>query len=253
MKYVSAHQVTESADTRLISATIRFRDNIRLTTYVISKFSDPTDAALDREDIIQAAHEGLWRACLSYDEESGYQFSTYAVPMIRGYIQNMMRDNEPVKTPRCFKDIRYALHEHGLSLPLTKEEIDMLASEGKFSKKQIEEYSEPYIISLDTPIRDAEGSGTYSDIIPDTNAEIDLPLTTENINYIIEKIASRIPARHRDIVREWLHAAYDGRQMIQRDLGAKYGYTQPTINKILRNMRDSVEEHGEEIRSLFGI
>lgn len=217
---------------------------------MVDKFSEPRDASISKEDMLQDAYLGLWKSCLDFDDTKGYQFSTYAVPMIRGEVLRRLRDSGALHIPRYFKDMRNALATHGFTLPLTDEEVDILVSEGKFSRKQIMEYSEPEIIEIDRPIKD--GDSTFREIIPDSK-RFESEFSEDEIEFIIDKIISYIKPNHRDMVEEWMYATLEGCGVNQSTLGIKYGMSQAAVSRVLKSSIAIVKMHGEEIRSLFGI
>lgn len=57
----------------------RYKENEKLVYYVLKK-SFP--AMLTDEDIVQEAKIGLWKACISFRQEKGCQFSSYAYKVI---------------------------------------------------------------------------------------------------------------------------------------------------------------------------
>lgn len=242
---------SSETDRRIISATQRFRDNIRLASSVAHKYSEPLDAAISHEDIEQEAYYGLWRACLNFDESQGYKFATYAVPMINGTILTFLNNNGALKLPRSYRDIRSALTRHGFTLPLTDEEIDILVNEGKFSKAQILDYREVNVISLDRPINeDDEDSLGY--FIPDSR-RFETEFSEDEIESIIDKIILYIKPRYRDLVEEWMYATLSGFKIPQEMLGVKYNTTRANVNRILRSTISILQMHRDEIRDLFGL
>jgi len=199
------------------------------------------------------AYEGLWKSCLSFDEDRGFEFSTYAVPMIQGQILRGLRDCEALHTPRWFKDMRSTLISHGFTLPLSDEEIDVLVSEGKFSRAQIMDYAEPEIHSLDRLMSD-DSDTTLGDMIPDRSIiPPDTHLDEDEIEQAIDKVLLYIKPIHRDIAEEWMYSVLAGENITQLDLSRKYGKSQPQIGRILRSVIDIVKMHGDEIREIFGV
>lgn len=165
----------------------------------------------------------------------------------------MLRENEALKTPRYFKDMRHALYSHGFTLPLTDEEIDILVSEGKFSRAQIMEYSEPSITSLDSPINDSGDSSTYGEIIADNRIK-ECEISEDEIEAIIDKIIMYIKPIHRDLVEEWMYATLSGTKLTQKVLGTKYNLSQVQVSRILNVAISTVRMfHGDEIRELLGV
>lgn len=64
-----------------------FQENIRLAYWTVSRYYP---SLLKDEDIEQEASIGLWKACLTYNEEKS-QFSTYAVKCISSQILVALR------------------------------------------------------------------------------------------------------------------------------------------------------------------
>lgn len=58
----------------------------------------------DMEDLFQIGAIGLLKAIARFDTDSGFAFSTYAVPMIIGEIQRFMRDDGLLHISRKIKD-----------------------------------------------------------------------------------------------------------------------------------------------------
>ncbi len=60
---------------------------------------------IEYDDLFQAGCIGLVKACDGFDEERGFCFSTYAVPVILGEIKRMFRDGGSVKVSRSVKEL----------------------------------------------------------------------------------------------------------------------------------------------------
>ena len=63
-----------------------------------------TGRGVDYEDLVQAGCIGLIKAVDNFDDERGFSFSTYAVPVILGEIKRIFRDDGTVKVSRIIKD-----------------------------------------------------------------------------------------------------------------------------------------------------
>lgn len=59
---------------------------------------------VEYEDLFQAGCVGLVKAADNFDEERGFAFSTYAVPVILGEIRRIFRDGGSVKIGRTLKE-----------------------------------------------------------------------------------------------------------------------------------------------------
>ena len=62
------------------------------------------DKGIEYDDLFQAGCMGLIKATQGFDESLGYQFSTYAVPLILGEIKRLFRTGGGVKMSRSLKE-----------------------------------------------------------------------------------------------------------------------------------------------------
>ena len=84
-------------------------ENIGLVHSCANKFRG---RGVEYDDLFQAGCVGLVKAADGFDEERGFSFSTYAVPVILGEIKRIFRDGGTVKVSRSMKEkIRFALKE----------------------------------------------------------------------------------------------------------------------------------------------
>ena len=78
---------------------------------------------VDYDDLFQAGCLGLTKAAKGFDEERGFEFSTYAVPAILGEIKRIFRDGGAVRISRSVKErARFVWAEkEKLSVELSRE------------------------------------------------------------------------------------------------------------------------------------
>ncbi len=88
-------------------------DNLGLVRFVCRKFRN---RGLDMEDIFQAGCLGLCKAAEGFKEELGFQFSTYAVPLILGEIQRYIRSDTQVHMSRAAREKQTRLQEKAREL-----------------------------------------------------------------------------------------------------------------------------------------
>lgn len=62
------------------------------------------ERGVEYDDLFQAGCVGLCKAADGFDEERGFAFSTYAVPVILGEIKRLFRDGGSVKVGRTLKE-----------------------------------------------------------------------------------------------------------------------------------------------------
>ena len=60
---------------------------------------------IEYDDLFQAGCLGLVKAVDNFDEERGFKFSTYAVPVIIGEMKRLFRDGGAVKVSRSLKEL----------------------------------------------------------------------------------------------------------------------------------------------------
>ena len=80
---------------------IKIEENLGLVHSCARRF---TGRGVDYEDLVQAGCIGLIKAVDNFDDERGFSFSTYAVPVILGEIKRIFRDDGTVKVSRIIKD-----------------------------------------------------------------------------------------------------------------------------------------------------
>lgn len=76
-------------------------DNVGLVHSVAKRFKG---RGADYEDLFQSGCIGLIKAVDNFDESKGFQFSTYAVPVIMGEIKRIFRDGGSIKVARSLKE-----------------------------------------------------------------------------------------------------------------------------------------------------
>lgn len=92
------HKGDENAREQLIQG------NLRLVLSVIQRFNNRGEYV---DDLFQVGCIGLMKAIDNFDLSQNVRFSTYAVPMIIGEIRRYLRDNNPIRVSRSFRDIAY--------------------------------------------------------------------------------------------------------------------------------------------------
>lgn len=76
-------------------------DNIGLVHAVANRFRG---RGADYDDLFQSGCVGLVKAVDNFDENKGFAFSTYAVPVIMGEIRRIFRDGGAIKVSRTLKE-----------------------------------------------------------------------------------------------------------------------------------------------------
>lgn len=77
------------------------KENLGLVHSIANRFRN---RGAEYDDLFQAGCLGLIKATDNFDETKGFQFSTYAVPVIMGEIKRIFRDGGQVKISRSLKE-----------------------------------------------------------------------------------------------------------------------------------------------------
>lgn len=229
-----------------------FRDNVKLATYCVKKFSPSYDGVVDFEDLHQVAYMALWESCITYDDTRG-KFSTYAVPIINGRLLVTLRNSNAVKLPRSYISLRSALRKYNLTVPLTPEEVDFLVNNTRCSRDVILSYADLNITSLDAPLegKDSEGSSLY-ELIADSPESKYEALDEDELDRAINDTLMLIKPEWRDIVEEWIYATLEGEHFTQGELGEKYNVSRTTIHRILNTAIRVFRMNKSQILKIYG-
>lgn len=94
------------------------------------------------DDLIQIGYIGLLKAIKGFDEEKGFKFSTYAVPVITGEIRSQLRDQGAIKISRSIKVDIVAIkkaEEEFVNIHNRSPRISELASYLNFTEERVKE------------------------------------------------------------------------------------------------------------------
>lgn len=80
----------------------RVENNLALVRSCVKRF---LQKGIDFEELYAAGCLGLVKAAKGFDEERGFLFSTYAVPVILGEIKRLFRDGGSIKASRSLKEL----------------------------------------------------------------------------------------------------------------------------------------------------
>ena len=86
---------------KTLEKTINIEEHLGLVHSCAQRFRG---RGVEYDDIFQSGCIGLTKAAKKFDFSKGFQFSTYAVPVILGEIKALFRDNNSIKISRKIKD-----------------------------------------------------------------------------------------------------------------------------------------------------
>ena len=144
-------------------------ENIGLVHSVAKRFKG---RGVDYEDLFQSGCIGLIKAVDNFDETKGFQFSTYAVPVIMGEIKRVFRDGGAIKVGRTLKEksmkaqfFRDKFMKKELREPTVSELADMLGCDVNETAEilnvinpmlSINQFGEDGSADFDIPVDDSE-------------------------------------------------------------------------------------------------
>ncbi len=144
-------------------------ENIGLVHSVAKRFKG---RGVDYEDLFQSGCIGLIKAVDHFDETKGFQFSTYAVPVIMGEIKRVFRDGGAIKVGRSLKEkslkaqaLRDRFLKRELREPTVSELADMLGCDVNETAEilnvinpmlSINQFGEDGSADFDIPVDDSE-------------------------------------------------------------------------------------------------
>jgi RNA polymerase sigma-B factor len=197
------------------------------------------EESAERDDLEQVARLALWEAAQRYDPARGCQFSTFAVPTIRGALLHYLRDQAPtIRPPRAWWERR----------PHLKQEADALAQElgrqptvgelaGRLGMTEEEVAGEMGAadrcapVSLDEPREGAEGE--EAEPLAARIGALDPRLEAVEQRVAVRQAMETLPAS--------LRAVLDGRYHVglsQREVGRQLGISQMHVSRLERAALD---------------
>lgn len=199
--------------------------NLPLVRHVARRF---TGFGHDFDDLVQAGTVGLLQAIDGFDPDRGYQFSTYAVPVILGEIRRFLRENDPVGMGRALRarvaQVRRAagaLEQRLGRRPTVAEVAGELGWDVAEVAFALEGAQAP--LSLDEPAGDD----------PDAGPRLDRLAAEPGVDWhdviAVRAALARLPERLRTIVA--LRFFHD---RTQAEVAAAVGLSQPQVSRLER-------------------
>ena len=190
---------------------------------------------VEYEDLFQAGCVGLIKAVDGFDEERGFSFSTYAVPVILGEMKRIFRDDGTVSVSRSLKEKgRKISYEKEVFIkqfnrePTVKEIAERLG---------FDEYETVQAITASMPVL----SMTMQDDESENQFDIPVDSHEQSVSTLIalEQVMSELDGRDKEIIRM---RYYSG--LTQTVIAKKLGMTQVQVSRrekvILKQMRSKL-------------
>jgi RNA polymerase sigma-B factor len=194
------------------------------------------------EDLEQVAALALVKAVDGFDAERGTAFSSYAVPSIAGAIKRHFRDHGwSVRVPRELQERAMRVHqlESELSGALGESPtVAELAEAALLGPEEVLEarvaYRALHASSLDAPTLDGDGE---SRALIETMGDDDDGYSAVLDRSALDSLLGRLDERDRAIIE-----LYFREELTQSEIGARLGYSQMHISRLLRRAVGELEK-----------
>lgn len=179
-------------------------ENIGLVHSIANRFRS---RGAEYDDLFQAGCVGLIKAVDNFDESKGYQFSTYAVPVIMGEIKRIFRDGGPIKVSRSLKE--KSIKVQGIREKFIRKELrePTLSELAELSNENVNDLSE--ILNVINPV---VSLSYYTD---DGDEEMDIPIDDEDRLFdriSIRQVVNKLSKQEQLLIK---YRFYEGKTQMQ--------------------------------------
>lgn len=208
-------------------------ENMGLVHSVAKRFKG---RGADYDDLFQSGCIGLIKAVDNFDENLGFQFSTYAVPVIMGEIKRVFRDGGAIKVSRSLKEkslkaqtLRDRFAKRELREPTVSELAEMLGCD-------VNETAE--ILNVINPMLSINQFGE------DGNSDFDIPVDdSENLfdRISLSQIIDTLNYEERQII-DYRYFKGQTQTVTANSLGISQVQVSRKEKAVLRKLRERLQE-----------
>lgn len=208
-------------------------ENMGLVHSVAKRFKG---RGADYDDLFQSGCIGLIKAVDNFDEDLGFQFSTYAVPVIMGEIKRVFRDGGAIKVSRSLKEkslkaqtLRDRFSKRELREPTVSELAEMLGCD-------VNETAE--ILNVINPMLSINQFGE------DGNSDFDIPVDdSENLfdRISLSQIIDTLNYEERQII-DYRYFKGQTQTVTANSLGISQVQVSRKEKAVLRKLRERLQE-----------
>lgn len=219
-------------------------NHINLVRHVASKYAR---SGVPLDDLVQAGSVGLINAVDRFDPSYGYEFTTYAMPTIRGEIKHYFRDkNWAIGTSRKIKDLSVKVRDaqDALSIELNRSPtLPEIAERADISVEEVISVlgtvEKNKLIPLDISSNGDDESGSVIDSFRTDDAD----LLAANDRMVLADAMRRLNSSERRLLE-----MYYGENKTQKDIGEEMGVSQVQVSRMLKRAEAHLRElaHADE-------
>ncbi len=219
-------------------------NHLNLVRHVASKYAR---SGVPLEDLIQAGSLGLINAVDRFDPSYGYEFTTFAMPTIRGEIKHYFRDkNWSIGASRKIKDLSVKVRDaqDELSVELQRSPtLPEIAERADISVEEVisvlDSVEKNKLIPLEVP---SNGDDESSSVIDSYRAD-DEDLLAANDRMVLADAMRRLNDSERRLL-----TMYYVENKTQKAIGEELGISQVQVSRMLKRAEAHLRElaHADE-------
>lgn len=179
-------------------------NNLGLVHSIANRFRS---RGADYDDLFQAGCVGLIKAVDRFDADKGYQFSTYAVPVIMGEIKRIFRDGGPIKVSRSLKEKSIRVQSFRERFLRENNREPTLSELAALTDEDVNDLSE--ILNILNPI---VSLSAYTD---EGDEEMDIPFNDEDRLFdriSVHQVVDRLSQKEQILVK---YRFYEGKTQVE--------------------------------------
>lgn len=212
-----------------------FEGNLGLVSHVVNKDFYKVE---NKEDLYQVGSVGLWKSILNFDLSMNTEFSTYAVPLIKGEIMRSIRDNDSMRISRGIKDLASKIF-------VIKEEYSKNHNGNEISPEELSDIlmvpvnkiedainAKRDLLSIDEPAYSSDKAEDiyFKDVIKDNNQMIDQEILYKSYLDVLNNMIDNLSERDQGIVKYLYGIGVDKKS--QTDIANIFNISQAQVSRV---------------------
>lgn len=217
-----------------------FNANLRFMFSVASKFANGDDIL----DLVNEMAFGMRKAIDTFDYQMGYSFISYAVHWLYACVSeyrmkysNIVRNTIAYRNGQKANKVSEKFFATNGRMPSEDELLDILETEYNMEIKGRMDLFSVKSESMDNVIdEDGTTAGEIGEVAMATAAgnEYEGEMDREHNQYVAEKILSKLPLKHREIIEMYFGIGkYEGESMDKESIGERIGISSERVRQII--------------------